>query len=133
MPMPWNALYALDLFAIAWFAVSYYRRCYRQGYRIDFWHAELFLVCVFPNMIMLPFAKSELNILVLGHDMDSVVAVLPTVFLITLLGYLAVLAGGGLWRLRVGVGARQAALKVLDVVPRASMMLMSSRGILVFQ
>ena len=130
--MPWNVLYVLDLFAIAWFAVSYYRKCYRQGYRIDFWHAQIFLICVFPNMIMLPFARSELNVLVLGRDMDSVVAVLPTVFLITLLGYFAVLAGGGLWRLQVGVGARKVAVKVLDVVPRASIMLMSSRSVLVF-
>ena len=133
MTTPWNALYAIDILAIACFAVSYYRKCYRQGYRIDFWYAELFLLCIFPNMIMLPFARNELNAIVLGKDMDAVVAVLPTVFLITLLGYFAILAGGGLWRLQVGVGARKAASKVLNIVPQASMMLMSSRTILVFQ
>src|ERR1017187_2101417 len=131
--MPWNALYALDGLAIGWFAVSYYRKCYRQGYRIDFWNAELFLMCVFPNMLMLPFAKSELNVIVLGRDMDAVVAVLPTVFVITLLGYFAVLAGGGLWGVQTGVGLRQTAIKILDVVPRASLMMMSSRTVLVFQ
>lgn len=129
----WNLLYVLDLFAIFLFAVSYYRNCYRKGYRIDFWHGNLFLTCVFPNMFMLPFAKSELNGLVVGKDLDAIVAALPTVFLVTLLGYFSILAGGAAWRLRLGVGVRKAAVQVLDVIPRCSMMLMSSRGILVFQ
>ncbi len=131
--MSWNELYALDALAIVLFTVSYYRKCYRQGYRIDFWYSQLFLICVFPNMIMLPFARSELNFIVLGRDLDAVVAVLPKVFLTTMLGYLAVLAGGELWRLQVGAGFRRAALRALDVVPRASMMVMSSRSVLVFQ
>ena len=131
--LPWNALYALDVILIAIFALSYYFKCYRKGYRIDFWYAQLFLFCVFPNMIMLPFARSRLNVIVLGADMDAVVAVLPIVFLITVVGYFAVLMGGGLWRLQLGMGARNAANKVLDIVPRCSMMLMSSRGVLVFQ
>ncbi len=129
----WTTLYVADLFAIASFLVSYYRNCYRKGYRIDLWHANLFLVCVFPNMIMLPFARSELNFLVLGKDLYPVVAALPTVYLITLAGYFAVLLGGGLWRVRAGLGLRQATQKALDIVPRASMMLMSSRSALVFQ
>lgn len=129
----WNALYVVDLFAILLFAVSYYRNCYRKGYRIDFWHASLFLSCVFPNMIMLPFAKSELNGLVLGKDLNAVVAALPAVFLITVLGYFAIVAGGMAWRLRLGAGLRKAVTQVMDVIPRCSMMLMSSRSILVFQ
>ena len=131
--MSWNFLYGLDLFAIVLFAISYYRRCYRRGYRIDFWHAELFLMCVFPNMIMLPFAASELNIIVVGRDLDAVVDAVPKVFLITLVGYLAVVLGGKLWRLQAGLGIRKATVHVLDVVPRCSMMLMSSRSVLVFQ
>ncbi len=131
--IPWSLLYALDIFAIALFAVSYYRNCYLKGYRIDFWHTNLFLLCILPNMIMLPFAKSELNGIVLGSDLDAVVAVLPVVFLITLLGYFAVLAGGSLWRLRIGAGMRNATLGVLDIVPRCSMMVMSSRSVLIFQ
>jgi oligosaccharide repeat unit polymerase len=131
--VPWSLLYILDLFAIGLFVVSYYRNCYLKGYRIDFWHANLFLICVLPNMLLLPFARNELNAIVLGNDMDSVVTVLPVIFLITLLGYFAVLAGGGVWRLRVGVGMRKAAVRVLNIVPACSMMLMSSRSVLVFQ
>src|SRR5438874_1073565 len=131
--IPWSVCYVLDSLAIAWFAISYYRNCYRRGYRIDIWHAQVFLLCVFPNMLMLPFAKSELNVLVLGRDLNAVTAVLPLVFLITMIGYLAVLGGSGLWRLQIGIGLRDTAAKVLDIVPRASMMLMSSRSILIFQ
>jgi oligosaccharide repeat unit polymerase len=84
-------------------------------------------------MIMLPFAKSELNVFVLQRSWSSVIAVLPIVFLITLLGYFAVLTGGSLWRLQVGLGVRKAAIQALDIVPRCSIMLMSSRSVLVFQ
>jgi oligosaccharide repeat unit polymerase len=131
--MSWTNLYVVALVAIALFLLSYYRQCYRKGYRVDFWYSQLFLACVFPNMIMLPFAKSELNVLVLGSDLRAVVEVLPKIFLITMLGYVAVLAGGGLWRLRAGLGLREDAARILEIVPRCSMMLMSSRGILLFQ
>jgi len=132
-PGAWNLLYVLDLFAIGLFLVSYYRECYRKGYRIDFWHAQLFVVCVLPNMLMLPFAKSELNEIVLGKYLWPVVDVLPTIFLITLLGYFAVLAGGGLWRLQLGIGLRKTAIQVMEIIPRSSLMLMSSKSVLVFQ
>jgi len=131
--MSWNDLYILDVFAIALFILSYYRKCYRRGYRIDFWHTQLFLTCVFPNMMMLPFAKSDLNVLVLGSDLSAVVATLPTVFLITLLGYAAVWTGGMLWRLNAGLGYRQDAARLLNFLPNCSLMLMSSRRVLIFQ
>jgi oligosaccharide repeat unit polymerase len=131
--MSWNLLYALDVFAILLFAISYYLNCYRRGYRIDIWHSQLFLFCVLPNMIMLPFSKSELNAPAVGHDFAAVVAVLPHIFLITLLGYFSILAGGFAWRIRIGLGMRKVAIKLLEVVPQCSMMLMSSRSLLVFQ
>jgi oligosaccharide repeat unit polymerase len=132
-PIPWTALYWIDAIAVAHFLISYYRNCYRKGYRIDFWHMQLFLACILPNMIMLPFARSDLNVVVLGGDLSAVVATLPTVFLITLIGYFAVLAGGAMWRLQAGLGLRRDASRVLDLLPRCSLMLMSSRRILIFQ
>ncbi len=131
--MSWNLIYVFDVFAILLFGISYYLNCYRRGYRIDIWHSQLFLACVLPNMIMLPFSKSELNTLVVGYDFAAVVAVLPNIFLITLLGYFAILAGGFAWRIHVGLGTRKLAVKLLDIVPQCSMMLMSSRSLLVFQ
>jgi oligosaccharide repeat unit polymerase len=130
--MSWNTLYLLDLLALTHFATSYYRNCYRKGYRIDFWHAELFLACVLPTMIMLPFSRNELNGIIVGSDFAKVVVVLPQVFLISLLGYCAVLAGSSLWRLRAGLGVRRAAARVLNIAPDCSLMLMSSRSVLVF-
>ena len=129
----WNVLYAIDLAAIAHFILSYYLSCYRKGYRLDFWHVQLFLLCVFPNMIMLPFAKSELNRIVVGKDLDAVVAVLPFVFLITMAGYISVLIGGSLWKIHIGTGMRNFAGKALEIVPRCSLMLMSSKNVLIFQ
>ena len=126
-------LYLLDILAIGTFAISYYRNCYSKGYRIDFWHMQLFLACVLPNMLMYPFAGAEGNVLVLGKDFPAVAAAVPTVFMLTLVGYVAVLAGGSLWRLRAGLGVRRAALKVLEFIPRCSMMMMLSRNVLLFQ
>jgi oligosaccharide repeat unit polymerase len=131
--MPWNILYMLDLFAIALFAVSYYRNCYRRGYRIDIWHFNLFLVCVLPNLLMLPFAQSDLNGAILGQDFAAVMSALPTVFEITLLGYFSILIGGSFWRLRFGLGLRKSVIPLLNIPTRCSAMLMSSRRLLVFQ
>ncbi len=131
--MEWNILYGLDLLAIAVFAVSYYRNCYRLGYRIDFWHSQLFLLCVLPNFLLLPFARSELNSMVLKQEFPLVLAVLPHIFLITLVGYVSILVGGTFWRVRGGIGLRRTAYRVLDLVPRASRMLMSHKRLLILQ
>ena len=130
--MSWNTLYLLDVLAIAHFSFSYYRNCYRKGYRIDFWHFSLVMIAVLPTMIMLPFSTNPLNGLVLGTNFARVVAVLPQVFLISLLGYVSVVVGGEVWQLRMGLGLRRAAARVLDVLPNCSLMLMSSRSVLVF-
>jgi oligosaccharide repeat unit polymerase len=131
--MSWNIFYTLDIVAMLSFLASYYWNCYRRGYRIDFWHTQLFLICVLPNLILFPFSSNELNELIVHQDFASVVTALPSVFLIALLGYLAILTGGGLWSLRVGLGLRKAAIQMLDIIPRSSRMLMSSRSVLVFQ
>jgi oligosaccharide repeat unit polymerase len=53
--------------------------------------------------------------------------------MITVAGYFAMLAGSALWRVRLGIGVRKSIRHVLDIVPRCSMMLMSSRTLLLFQ
>jgi oligosaccharide repeat unit polymerase len=131
--MLWTVLYIIDVFAISTFIYSYYKNCYRRGYRFDFWHAQLLLTCVFPNMVLLPFARNEMNRVILGNDFDPVIAALPSVFLITVVGYFATVLGGTLWRLRAGIGVRNLIAEVMDIVPRCSMMLMSARNVLVFQ
>lgn len=131
--MSWLAIYCLDGIAIGSFLFSYYFRCYRKGFRIDIWHSQIFLICILPNCLLLPFAKSDLNAIVLGRDLGAVVEVVPTVFLITLFGYFAVLLGGELWRLKLGLGVRKMAIRVLEVGPACSRMLMASRNFLLLQ
>jgi len=93
----------------------------------------MFIGIVVPNMLMLPFCRSELNYPVLGNDFAAVMEVLPSIFLISLLGFFAILAGGFAWRIHVGLGTRKLAVQLLDIVPQCSMMLMSSRSLLVLQ
>src|ERR1700758_5083962 len=95
--MTWNMLVALDILGLTYFALSYYFTCYRRGFRIDFWHLQLFMFCVLPNFIMLPFAASDLNRIVLGEDLRAVQTVLPRAFLITFVGFVSMLAGGAVW------------------------------------
>ncbi len=55
--LPWNALFALDVVLIALFAFSYYFKCYRKGYRLDFWYAQLFLLLRFAEHDHAPFRQ----------------------------------------------------------------------------
>lgn len=82
---------------------------------------------------MLPLARNELNGVVLGRDFGGVVAVVPQVFLITLVGYFSILAGGGLWRLQTGLGLKKSIMPIVRAPFRWSMMIMASRNVLIFQ
>jgi len=128
----WTAVYALSIAGVAAFGISYYRNCYRLGYRIDLWHSHLFLFCVFPYMLMLPFARGELNEVIVGQDLTRVVAAVPHVFLMAMAGYFAALCGGSLWSLQLGAGIRATAGAILNKGPRYSEMLMSSASLLIF-
>ena len=129
--MSWNTIYLVDAAAISLFAVSYYRNCYRKGYRADFWHLTLFLNCIFPYLVMLLFTNNVLNAVIVGKDFEGVVSVAPSVFVIVIIGYISILAGGGAWRVHLGLGVRRELARALDAGPRCSMMLMSSRSLLV--
>ena len=131
--MPWNVLLVADACGIAFFFLSYYFSCYKKGYFIDFWHMQMFLLCILPNFIMLPFARSELNATVLQQDTLAVIDAVPQVFLITTAGFVAFLFGGMVWRVRLGVGLRQAVEGAMEVIPHCSRMLMSSRTVLIVQ
>lgn len=131
--MTWPILYIFDSIGMGIFCISYYLNCYRKGYRIDLWHMQLFLVCILPNFIMLPFSRNELNILVLGGNYGAVVQAIPFIFLVTFLGFLSTLAGGLLWSLKIGLGIRRAIREAMNIVPRSSEMLMSSRHLLLLQ
>jgi oligosaccharide repeat unit polymerase len=131
MSMSWNILYAIDLLLLLLFLVAYYRNCYRYGYRIDFWNFQVLLLCVIPAMAMLPFERDDLNAIIVGRDLPRIIEAMPRVFLITSTGFLALYLGGNLWRLQLGIGMRRSTQKVLKVFPRTSLMIMSSRSVLI--
>ena len=83
-------------------------------------------------MLMLGFARSELNALIVGGDFASVVASVPHVFLVAMAGYFALLLGGSFWSMHLGVGLRRAAARLLDGGPSCSAMVMSSQSLLIF-
>jgi oligosaccharide repeat unit polymerase len=131
MSQSWGLLYILDLFSFLFFLVTYYRNCYRHGYRIDFWNFQIFLLCVIPAMAMLPFERDDLNAIIVGQDLPRIIEAMPRVFLVVTTGFLALYLGGNLWRLQLGIGMRRSAHKMLNVFPRTSLMIMSSRSVLI--
>jgi hypothetical protein len=130
MSQSWGFLYALDLFTFIFFLVTYYRNCYRKGYRIDIWNFQVLLYCVIPSMVMLPFAKDDLNAIIVGQDLPRIIGAMPKVFLVVSTGFLSLYLGANLWRLRLGVGGRSCLNEALNMMPRMSLMIMSSRSVL---
>lgn len=121
------------VFFILHFIWSYYRNCYRKGYRIDVWHFTL-LQMLFITSIMLPFNRSPLNIIafsptLLRHALPYV----DEAFLISALGYGCTILGGSLWRLQLGVGIRSFYSDLLNQPGRlALVMLRSPRLLFIF-
>ena len=102
------------VFFIAHFLWSYYWNCYRKGYTIDLWHFEL-AFNVFAIYIMLPFSRIDLNALVIGPGLWRHTApFVNEAYFISALGYAGILAGGNLWRLRLGLGLRRGFDRVIE-------------------
>lgn len=114
------------IFFILHFLWSYYRNCYRKGYRLDFWHFVLFQG-LFVTCIMLPFSRSALNVYALGPVLTRrMMPFVDEAFLISALGYGSFVVGGSLWRLNLGLGLRQTYSHLLNLPVRASVLLLRS-------
>lgn len=79
---------------------------------------------------MLPFERDELNAIIVGQDLPRIIEAIPKVFVVVSMGFFALYVGGNLWRLRLGVGLRSSVNGMLDIFPRTSLMIMSSRTVL---
>jgi oligosaccharide repeat unit polymerase len=120
----------VPLFFVLQFLWSYYRTCWSKGYKLDVWHISLgqMLVVI---VLMQPFARSSLNVFALGPI--NVLHMQPFVTpaaLISDLGYVFVLIGGGAWRVRLGVGLRRTSSALLNGPVRLSLMILSSRRLM---
>lgn len=128
-----NSLYILDAISIAIFFLAYYFGCYRKGYKIDIWYTSVFMGVVLVDQIMLPFAGSDLNVISIGELVSAAQEHIADAFIISFVGYLAIWIGGSLWKLRLGAGLRETTANILDILPRQSRLLMSSRRLLNLQ
>jgi hypothetical protein len=118
------------IFFILHFCWSYYWNCYRKGYRIDYWHFNLFQMLMVTS-IMLPFNRSQLNVLFIGPILlKHTLPLVDKAFLISALGYGSVLVGGSLWRVNLHLGLRQAYSRILNQPIRAAALLLRSPRLL---
>lgn len=118
------------VFFILHFVWSYYRNCYRKGYRVDVWHSTLLQMLLITS-IMLPFNRSPLNIIsfspvLLSHALPYV----DQAFLISALGYGCTILGGSLWRLRLGLGIRSFYSDLLNQPGRLALAVLRSPRLL---
>ncbi len=120
----------LAIFFVLHFCWSYYRNCYRKGYTMDLWHF-LLLFNVFIIHVMLPFSRSSLNVFAIGAALSRMQAHVTEAYLISALGYAGLLVGGQLWRVNLGFGLRPVAARLLELPARGSLLLLSSRPLLI--
>ena len=97
---------------------------------MDLWHFSL-LINLFVIHIMLPFSHSDLNIFALGFGLlRRTQAHVTEAYLISALGYIGILLGGSLWRVHLGFGLRQLFSRFIELPTRGSLLLLSSRSLL---
>lgn len=75
------------------FLYSLYRRCWRKGLVIDFWHLVVGQGVIVPFFLMYPFASAIPNFIAIGPAITDAQGSFGDAFLINLLGYLALIAG----------------------------------------
>jgi hypothetical protein len=118
------------VFFILHFCLSYYRNCYRKGYRIDYWHLTLFQTLMVTSL-MLPFNRSPLNIIALGPVLlKRSLPFVDEAFLISALGYGSIIIGGNLWRIQLNLGLRKKYSDLLNQPVRAAVLLLRSPRLL---
>lgn len=108
---------------------SYYRNCYSKGYTMDVWHYSL-IFNLFVIHIMLPFIRSDLNVISIPFQLKRTQAHIDEAYLISALGYLCILLGGTLWRVHLGLGLRRTFDEAMEMPTRAAYFLLSSRQLL---
>lgn len=86
-------LLALDVLLLAHFAYSYYRHCYLEGFKVDFWHFTAFISFVIPFLLIYPFAGSAVNVFTIGAKIYRVRDFVDKAYLLSILGYICTYIG----------------------------------------
>lgn len=81
------------------FFFSWYLSYKRTGWTIDFWHVTLFLSYFVTFLLMYPFSTARLNMEVIGpHNLNIARKAINGAYIISLIGYLSIFAGGAIFR-----------------------------------
>ncbi len=88
-----SLLMLVNITLILHFCCSYYFDCYCKGFKVDYWHFNLFLGYVFPFLICYPFAGSDLNYFVIGDSINRVQEKIDLAYIITTTGYIFTYVG----------------------------------------
>jgi len=98
---------------------------------MDIWHFSL-LYNLFVIHIMLPFCRSDLNIVSLSPALlRNTQAHVTEAYLISAFGYAGILVGGELWRIRLKIGLRATFARWMELPAQASLLLLNSKPLLI--
>lgn len=78
---------------IAHFFYSYYNYCYKSGFKIDFWHFNIFLFYVLPIHIIYPFAASDFNVISTGSSILLIQEYVDEAYVVSTIGYIFTYVG----------------------------------------
>ncbi len=97
---------------------------------MDIWHYNL-LFNLLVIHVMLPFSRSDLNVLALGPDLlRSMQPKVNDAYFISAFGYIGMILGGSLWRIHLGKGFRKVFRWVIEYPSKGSLLLLRSRILL---
>ncbi|UIR30977.1 oligosaccharide repeat unit polymerase [Priestia flexa] len=86
-------LIILNIMVIIHFCLSYYFLCIKRGFKVDFWHLNIFISFLLPYIIIYPFSASLKNLDTIGNVFLLVRDNVDKAYIITLIGYIFVYLG----------------------------------------
>lgn len=86
-------LFFAAIICLLFYIYTWYNDCYREGYKIDFWHYSLFLPFIVLMHVMYPFSGSILNDITTGGRMVYISEYIDQAYLYCLLGYVLTYCG----------------------------------------
>ncbi|MFZ4762496.1 MAG: oligosaccharide repeat unit polymerase [Alphaproteobacteria bacterium] len=75
------------------FVYSWYKSCFKQGIKLDYWHFTLLVTLVFPSFVLYPFTWSWRNHHYVGWHFLYFRDYIPEAFFVTACGYWAIQLG----------------------------------------
>jgi hypothetical protein len=86
-------LMIINSFLILHFIYSYYNYCFKQGFKLDYWHFNIMISFFIPILIMYPFSASIFNSIATGNNIFYIREYVNYAYIISIVGYISFYIG----------------------------------------